>query len=129
MTASSFYLYPKPRLFRQSSRRLLNGLQSHLLRMLLRIKLKHPILSWKLNGRWVLLYLLPIRMMPHIPRRLPRLLHRLHPLIPDILIRPQRTPNIILTRLPQQYRDRDAIFQRLRRALCTRRQERMRGIA
>jgi len=96
--------------------------------MLLRIKLKNPILPRKLNRRRVLLHLLPIRVMPHIPRRLARLLHRLDPLIPYILIRPQRTPHIILPGLSQQHSQRDTIFQRLRSALRARRQERMRCV-
>lgn len=114
---------------RQSNRRLLHSLLTHLLRMRLRIKLENPIFPRKLNQRRVLLHRFPISVMPLITRRLTRLLHRLYTLISDILIRPQGSPHITFARLPQQHRKRDAIFQRLRRALCARRQEGMRRVA
>jgi hypothetical protein len=90
---------------------------------------KDPILPRHLNKLGLRLDLLPIRIMPHISCGLARLLHLLDPLIPTILIRPQRAPHIRLASLPQHHRDRDAVFQRLRCALRARRQERVRGVA
>jgi hypothetical protein len=112
-----------------NSTSLLNRLITRLLCMLLSIMTKHPILPRELNQRRILLHLLPIGVMPHIPRRLTRLLHRLYTLIPHILVSPQRATHILLPSLPQQHRKRHAILQRLRRTLRTRRQEGMRRIS
>lgn len=73
---------------RQSNRRLLDSLLTHLLHMRLRIKLENPILPRELNQRWILLHRIPICVMPLITRRLTRLLHRFDTLVPHILICP-----------------------------------------
>lgn len=67
--------------------------------------------------------------MPHVSRGLSSLLYGLHPLISYILVRSQRTPDVILASFPQQYSEGDAVFQCLCSTLRAGWQERMSGIA
>lgn len=49
--------------------------------MFLRVVPKNPVFTRHLDRLWILLYLVPIRLMPHIPGCFARLLYRLYTLI------------------------------------------------